>query len=98
MGNILFDFRYCSNSLWYNYCICKKSKNNNILYYIGIIGNALLVLLFIFVRLFTPPFSAEGTPVNDLDPNGSITLLIEILIAVLLVYIIRFKEEIKTIK
>jgi hypothetical protein len=25
MGNILFDFRYCSNSLWYNYCICKKS-------------------------------------------------------------------------
>ena len=27
VGNILFDFRYFSNSLWYNYCICKKSKN-----------------------------------------------------------------------
>ena len=76
----------------------KNPKINNILYYIGTIGNALLVLLFIFVRLFTPPFSPEGTPVNELDPHGIITLIIEILIVVLLVYIIRFKEEIKTIK
>jgi hypothetical protein len=72
----------------------KNPKINNILlYYIGLIGNALLVLIFIFVRLFTPPFSPGGTPVNELDPNGIITLIIEILIAVLLVYVIRLKKK-----
>jgi len=61
-------------------------------------GNALLVIIFIFVRLFTPPFSPEETPVNELDPNGIITLIIEILIVVLLAYVIRFKEKVKIIK
>jgi hypothetical protein len=73
----------------------KNPKINNILYYIGLIGNALLVLIFIFVRLFTPPFSSEGTPVNELQPNGIITLIIEILIVILLAYVIKFKEELK---
>jgi hypothetical protein len=73
----------------------KNPKINNILYYIGSIGNALLVLVFIFVRLYTPPFSPEGTPVNELEPNGIITFIIEILIVILLVYVIKFKEEIK---
>ncbi len=76
----------------------KNPKINNILYYIGSIGNALLVLIFIFVRLFTPPFSPEGSPVNELEPNGIITLIIEILIVILLGYVIKFKEEIKITK
>ena len=57
-----------------------------------------MVIIFIFVRLFTPPFSPEGTPVNELDPYGIITLIIEILIVVLLAYVIRFKEKVKIIK
>jgi len=69
----------------------KNPKINHLLYYIGSIGNVLLVLIFIFVRLFTPPFSPEGTPVNELDPNGIITIIIEILTVILLVYVIRFK-------
>jgi hypothetical protein len=76
----------------------KKPKINNVIYYIGNIGNALLIIIFIFVRLFTPPFSPEGAPVNELEPNGIITLIIEILIVILLIYIIRFKEETKIIK
>ena len=76
----------------------KGPKINNILYYIGSIGNALLILVFIFVRLFTRPFSPEGTPVNELDPNGIITIIIEILTVILLVYVIKFKEGIKIMK
>ncbi len=48
VGNILFNFRYCSNNIWYNYRICKSPKINNMLY-IRCVGNALLVLIFILV-------------------------------------------------
>src|SRR5215218_1107623 len=44
--------------------------NKSILYYFGIIGNALLVGIFVLVRLITPPFSSEAAPVNELEPNG----------------------------
>ncbi len=71
----------------------KKPQINNILYYIGIIGNASLDATFILVRLFTPPFSQEGTPINELEPNGIITIVIEIIIVILLIYIVKFKEE-----
>jgi len=57
----------------------KNPKINNILYYTGTFGNALAAFKFIFVRLFTPSFSPEGTQVNELDYNGIITLTIEIL-------------------
>lgn len=75
----------------------RKPKTNSILYYIGIIGNALLVGTFILVRLVIPPFSPENAPVNELEPNGIITLIIETLIVVLLCYIVNFKEESKKI-
>ncbi|HEY0579626.1 MAG TPA: hypothetical protein VGC75_02865 [Candidatus Nitrosocosmicus sp.] len=75
----------------------KKPQINNILYYIGNIGNALLVIIFILVRIFIPPFSPEGEPINELEPNGIITLIIEILIVILLIYVMRFKEGIKII-
>ena len=35
--------------------------NKSILYYFGIIGNALLVGIFVLVRLITPPFSSEAS-------------------------------------
>ncbi len=75
----------------------KRPPANIIVYYIGNIGNALLIIPFILVRLFTPPFSPEGTPINELQPNGIITLIIEIVIVVLLMYIIRFREVTKKI-
>ncbi len=75
----------------------KRPPANIIVYYIGNIGNALLIITFILVRLFTPPFSPEGTPINELQPNGIITLIIEIAIVVLLMYIIRSREVTKKI-
>ncbi len=54
----------------------KKPPTNIIVYFLGNIGNALLIITFILVRLFTPPFSPEGTPINELEPNGIITLII----------------------
>jgi hypothetical protein len=63
--------------------------NKSILYYFGIIGNALLVGIFVLVRLITPPFSTEAAPINELEPNGIITIITEILLVVLLAYLIK---------
>jgi hypothetical protein len=63
--------------------------NKSILYYFGIIGNTLLVGIFVLARLFTPPFSTEGAPINELEPNGIITIITEILLIVLLAYLIK---------
>jgi hypothetical protein len=59
------------------------------LYSIGIIGNTLLVTLFVYVRLFVPPFSPEAIPVNEIEVNGILTVIIEIFIAGLLVYLVK---------
>lgn len=56
-------------------------------------GNAFLVITFLLVRLVTPPFSPEETPIRELEPNGIITLIIEIVLIVLLTYALRFKVE-----
>jgi len=45
--------------------------------------------IFILVRLFTPPFSIESAPINELEPNGIITIIIEILSIVVLAYLIK---------
>jgi hypothetical protein len=63
--------------------------NKSILYYIGIIGNILLVGIFVLARLFTPPFSTEAAPINELEPNGIITIITEVLLIVLLAYLIK---------
>jgi hypothetical protein len=70
----------------------KKSNNSTALYYIGIVGNVIMFVIFILARLVTPPFSPEGTPENELDPNGIITLIIEAAIAILLTYILKYKQ------
>jgi hypothetical protein len=58
-------------------------------YSIGIIGNTLLVAIFIYARLFVPPFSPEAIPVNEIEVNGILTVIIEIFIVGLLVYLVK---------
>lgn len=70
----------------------KKPHIPMVFYYIGIIGNVIMFIIFILARLVTPPFSPEGTPENELDPNGIITLIIEASIVVLLTFTLKFKE------
>ena len=69
--------------------------NKSILYYFGIVGNTLLVGIFVLVRLITPPFTSEGAPINELEPNGIITIIIEILLVVLLAYLLKSTNKIK---
>jgi hypothetical protein len=63
-----------------------------ILYKVGILGNALFVTIFVYVRLFVPPFSPEGTPVSELEPNGILTVVIQLLIVAMLVYVGKEKK------
>jgi hypothetical protein len=58
-------------------------------YSIGIIGNILLVTIFIYVRLFVPPFSPESIPVDEIEVNGILTVVMEIFIAGLLIYLVK---------
>lgn len=64
----------------------------NILYYIGIVGNSILAVTFVLVRLVPPPFSPEGTPINELEPNGIMTLIIEVLLVILIAYQLKQKD------
>lgn len=77
--------------------LVQKNQINIILYYIGIIGNTILIIAFIAVRLVTPPFSPEDTPIKELEPNGIITLIIETLTVILLIYVTKFEEEARRI-
>ena len=72
--------------------LVRKYTLRNILYYIGIIGNSILVITFVLVRLIIPPFSPEGTPINELEPNGVITLIIEVLLVILMAYQLKQKD------
>lgn len=58
-------------------------------YSIGIVGNVSLAAIFIYVRLFVPPFSPEATPVNEIEANGILTVVMEIFIVGLLVYLVK---------
>lgn len=71
----------------------KKPLISMVLYYIGIIGNIILFIIFILARVITPPFSLTGTPEDEWDPNGIITLIIEAAIPILLIYILKYKES-----
>jgi|tagenome__1003787_1003787.scaffolds.fasta_scaffold20967843_2 hypothetical protein len=69
----------------------KKPHISMVLYYIGIIGNIVLFIILILARVVTPPFSDTGTPENW-DPTSIITLIIEAVIPLLLIYVLRHKE------
>lgn len=75
--------------------LLKNHSLRKILYYVGIVGNALLAVTFIAVRIVTPPFSPEQSPINELEPNGIITLIIEIMLVVLLAYQLKHIDDIK---
>lgn len=86
MGYGIFGFWIGPNSIGITLLLVREHSLRNILYYIGIIGNSMLVITFVLVRLVTPPFSPEVTPINELEPNGIITLIIEIVLVILMVY------------
>lgn len=73
----------------------KNHSLRKILYYIGIVGNALLAITFILVRLITPPFSPEQSPINELEPNGILTMIIEVVLVILLIYQLKHMHNIK---
>jgi hypothetical protein len=73
--------------------LLSAATTKTLFYRIGIAVNALFVDIFIYVRLLPPPFSPEGTPVSELEPNGIITVVIELLIVALLSYLIKDKKE-----
>jgi hypothetical protein len=64
------------------------------LYSIGIIGSILLAAIFVYVRLFVPPFSPEAIPVNEIEFNGIFTVTMKIFIVGLLVYLAK-RERVK---
>jgi hypothetical protein len=72
-----------------------RNKAALLLYYIGIVGNTLLVAIFMLARLFVPPFSPEPTPVTELEANGIITVIIEILVISLLIYLVKSHSKFK---
>jgi hypothetical protein len=63
------------------------------LYKMGIAANVLFVIIFIYVRLFVPPFSPEATPVRELESNGILTVVIELFIIALLAYLAKDKKQ-----
>jgi hypothetical protein len=65
------------------------SSAKTVLYNIGISGNALFIGMFIYVRLFVPPFSPDGTPVNELQTNGILTVIIQLILIVTLIYLVK---------
>lgn len=68
------------------------ANTRKVLYKMGIAANVLFLIMFIYVRIFVPPFSPEGTPVRELEPNGILTVVIELFIVALLVYLTRVKK------
>ena len=69
--------------------VFKRSVVRSFYYSIGIVGNVSLVATFIYVRLFVPPFSPEAIPVNEIEANGILTVVMEIFIVGLLVYLVK---------
>jgi hypothetical protein len=69
------------------------TNTKNVFYKMGIAANVLFVTMFIYVRLFMPPFSPEATPVKELEPNGILTVVIELFIIALLAYLAKEKKQ-----
>lgn len=69
------------------------TNTRKVLYKMGIAANVLFVIIFVYVRLVVlPPFSPEGTPVRELESNGILTVVIELFIVALLVYLRTVKK------
>jgi hypothetical protein len=59
------------------------TNTRKVLYKMGISANV----------LFVPPFSPEATPVREIEPNGILTVVIELFIVVLLAYLAKEKKQ-----
>jgi len=70
-------------------------KETAILHYTGIVGNIVFIGAFIYVRLYTPPFSPEEGPIQELQPAGVMILLIQALIVALLAFSLKSNKEVK---
>jgi hypothetical protein len=68
------------------------ASTKRIFYAIGIAGNAVFVGIFVLART-TGVFSPDGVPVDELEANGILTIVIELLIATLLSYMTKDKKE-----
>ncbi len=71
-----------------------------VLYDIGIAGNALFIGIFIYARLFVLPFSPDAAPVKELQTNGILTVIIQLLLVASLAYLVKankVKEQTVTI-
>jgi hypothetical protein len=75
--------------------LVRGNSLTNALYYLGVVGNSVLVITFILVRLVGPPFSPEAAPINELEPNDIISLVIEMVLIVLLAYQLKHKDNTK---
>ena len=69
------------------------TNTRKVIYKMGIATNVLFVIIFIYVRLFVPPFSPEATPVRELERNGILTVVIELFIIALLAYLAKEKKQ-----
>jgi len=63
-----------------------------LIYYLGAVGNAIIVLIYVYVRLFAAPFAPELGPVTEIDAAGVVTDIIEVILVILLVYSLRFQK------
>lgn len=61
-----------------------KIQNSSI-YYIGAIGNAIVIAIYIFVRTVTAPFAPEPGPISEIDVAGIVADIIEGALVVLLI-------------
>lgn len=65
---------------------------NSFMHYLGVVGNAAIVTLYVYARLFTPPFSPELGPVSEIDAPGIIANIIEVILVILLLYSVRVRK------
>jgi len=74
--------------------ISRKNMNYT-LSYIGIIGNTILTFIFVYVRISpNVPFSIEDGPIVELEPNGMLVVMIQVLLIIFLSYGV-FKKDVK---
>jgi formate hydrogenlyase subunit 3/multisubunit Na+/H+ antiporter MnhD subunit len=70
----------------------RRYSIKRLFYGIGMAGNALFVGIFVLART-TGIFSPDGTPVNELELNGLMSIIIELLIVASLGYLVKDKKE-----
>lgn len=72
-------------------------RAGTILFYTGVAGNMAFIGVFIYARLLTPPFAPEAGPIQELELNGVMTLILQALIVALLAYSLKSNREIKKV-